>query len=237
MPQALAVGAQLVLAARVEPFRVLGQGAQLVEAELRRCRVARQRLVRAPRGQELAPRLLGRPEIDAREGVEDASLVRGTGEPALLELAAHRDRGLGRRRDVLPGRAAAPRVRARAAVLEDAAGEHDALLAVGPELRQRPEGVVVEPVELCLDIRLLARGSDQRRVALGAEQQADRVREDRLPRPGLAGDRVQARRELELCLLDEDEVRDAQRAEHPPIVGRAPVGIIGRRWRRSGGRR
>src|SRR5207248_4558306 len=44
----------------------------------------------------------------------------------------------------------------------------------------------------------------------------DRLREDRLAGPGLARDRVQARPELEFGLADQDQVLDAQPAQHPP---------------------
>ncbi len=64
--------------------------------------------------------------------------------------------------------------------------------------------------ELGLDVGLAAGGADQRGLAAGAEQETDRVREDRLPRPGLPGDRVQAGVELELGLADQDEVLDAK---------------------------
>ena len=76
-----------------------------------------------------------------------------------------------------------------------------------------------DAVELCLDVRLLAGGADQRRVAARPEQQPDRVREDRLAGSRLAGDRVQAAVELDLGLLNEDEVRDPQRPEHAAMVG------------------
>ncbi len=49
-----------------------------------------------------------------------------------------------------------------------------------------------------------------RQVLFRAEQQPDCLREDRLPRTGLTGDRIQPRRQVELGLADEDEVLDAQ---------------------------
>src|SRR5581483_1510545 len=51
-------------------------------------------------------------------------------------------------------------------------------------------------------------------VAAGAEQQADRLREDRLAGARLAGDRVQARGEAQLRVADEDEILDAEAAQH-----------------------
>ena len=50
----------------------------------------------------------------------------------------------------------------------------------------------------------------ERGVALRAEQEPDRLREDRLPGAGLAGERDEPRAELEVRLADEDEVLDPQ---------------------------
>ena len=81
--------------------------------------------------------------------------------------------------------------------------------------------------ELGLDVGLLAGRADERLVALRAEQETDRLREDRLARTGLAGDRVQPGRELELGLPDEHEVLDSESTKHGVIVERAPDGEEG----------
>src|SRR5206468_3634542 len=82
----------------------------------------------------------------------------------------------------------------------------------------------VREVELGLDVCLLAAGSDQRRIASRAQEQADRLREDRLSSAGLAGDGIEPRSELELGLADQDQVLDAQAAQHPPD-GTCAVGV------------
>src|SRR5207248_4143002 len=129
VPQQLALAAQRVLQTRLEPFGRLDQGVQLVEAGALARGVAGELLVPAPRGGELAPRApqLGPAAqlIVAGEGVEDVELVRRPGKAPLLELSRHRDEALRRRRDVLARGGAAPRVRARAPVREDAAREDD----------------------------------------------------------------------------------------------------------------
>ena len=156
----------------------------------------------------------------ATEGVEDVELVRRPREPPLLELAGHRDQPLGDRRNVIARRGAPPGVGPCSAVGEDSAREDETLLALRPELREHVEGFLlqepVREVELGLDICLLAAGSDQRRIASRAQEQADRLREDRLSGPGLAGDGVEPRSELELGLADQDQVLDAQAAQHAP---------------------
>ncbi len=198
----LALLAKLGFRRRVDPGRVLGERAQQRDALPRLRGVADQLLVSAPRGQELPPRpakhRTPRKLLLAAEGVEDVELVRRPSEASLLELAGHRDQALRQRRDVLSRRGPPPGVRTRPSVCEHAARDHDPLLVLGPELRDRLEAVLFEQVGRCvqlrLDVRLLALGADQRRVAPGAEQEADRLRQDRLAGPRLAGDRVQPRR-------------------------------------------
>ena len=223
MPEPLALGAELVLASearsrrcprraraarRAAPARRRRRGSS---SSWRRRAAASSRQA-CPRGAAAAQLLL------AGEGVEHVELVRGPREPPLLELAGHRDQPLGRGGHVLAGGAAAPRVGAGAAVGEDPAREHEPLLAVRPQLGERLEPVLVEQavrkVELGLDVRLGRAGADRPGVALRAEQQPDRLGEDRLPRAGLAGDRVQPGRELELRLADQDQVLDPQPPEH-----------------------
>ena len=84
----------------------------------------------------------------------------------------------------------------------------------GLELEQRQDVVLLERagrrLELGLDVRIGALRAHERGVPTRSEQQPDGLREDRLPRAGLTGDRVQTRSELELGLADEDEVLDAK---------------------------
>jgi hypothetical protein len=140
----------------------------------------------------------------------------------LLELPRHRDQPLADGGHVLPRRAATPRIRPRAAVREDAPREHEAFLSLGPKLRQRREVVFVEQpvgqVELCLHVCLVAGRPNEGRIAARPEQEPDRLRENRLTRARLAGDRVQAGGELEVRLANEHEVVDAQAPEHEAIV-------------------
>ena len=89
------------------------------------------------------------------------------------------------------------------------------VLVLGPQL-----GELVEPrrpgrSSSASTYASVAAGPTNESSPFVAEQQADRLREDRLARAGLAGDRVQPGRELELGLADEDEVLDAQSAQHP----------------------
>ena len=154
----------------------------------------------------------------SREGVEDVELVRGPRETPLLELSRHRDQPLGRRGKVFACDRASPCVCTGAAVGEDPPRERQARLVLRLQVGERRDLAVVEEafgyLQLGLDVRLASCGPDRGRVALDAEQQPDRLREDRLARPGLAAEDVQTGNELELGLANEDEVLDPEAAQH-----------------------
>ena len=216
MPEPLALGAQLLLPARLHAVGVLDERAELVEPRFRERSVLGELLVPPPRRHQLAPRRarLRAPLqlLVAAEAVEHLELVRGTREPPLLELAGHGDDALDRGGHVLAGGRPPPRVRARAPVAEHPPRDEQGVLVLGPEVGQLLE--LVRDVELGLDVGLRAGRPDERVVALRPEQEPDRLREDRLPRAGLAGDRIQAGSELEVRLPNEDEVLYAQPAQH-----------------------
>ena len=184
-------------------------------------------LVEPPRGGgERAPGVPGLAATHAlvgpHEGVEQVELVGRPREPPLRELAGEREQPVGRGHEVVAGDAATPRVRPGAPVGGDAPGDHEAGLVVGPKLPERLEPLLVEEplrdVELGLDVRLGAGGPDGGGVALRAEQQPDRLRDDRLARAGLARESDEPRSELEVRLADQDEVLDPQPSQHGEIV-------------------
>ena len=146
--------------------------------------------------------------------VEHVELVRGSRQPALLELAGHRKQALGRRGEVLACDRASPRIRARASVREDAASEDQAGLVLGRKRGECLQLLVVEEalgqVELRLHVRLPRASPDRGRVALRPEQEPERLGEDRLPGPGFARDRVQPLRRRKLGRSDQDEVLDVE---------------------------
>src|SRR5439155_12114353 len=188
-----AFGAKPFVVVRLHALRVLDQRLELGQPSLLGHSSCLELLVATPRRCELAPGsassraalLLG----VADERVENLELIRGSAKSPLLELPRHCDQPVRRAGHVLPGGASAPGVSAGPAVGEDAPGQHEALLVAGAELRQGFEAVLLEErrrqVELGLDVRLLALRADEARLALRAEQQADRLRQDRLAGPGL----------------------------------------------------
>ena len=172
------------------------------------------------RGDQRAPgcaRLASALELlRADEGVQHVELVRGPREPALLELARHRDQPLRRGGEILARDRPPPRVRPRAAVSEHAARQDEPRLVLRPQLRERLRTALVEEpvghVELRLDVRLARGRADRAGIALDAEQEPDRLGEDRLARPGLAAEDVEPGGQLELHLANEDEVLDPEAA-------------------------
>jgi hypothetical protein len=216
--QPLTLAPQIILGGGLQAVRVLDERAQLREARLRRGRVLCELVVAPAGGRELAPdaaQLGAAPLLlVAGERVEQVELVRRPRESALLELARHGDQPFGRGGHVLAGGAPAPGIGARSTVGEDTAREDEAVLVLGAQLGEGAQLVVVEEpgrrIELGLDVRLVAVRPDKRRVAAGAEQQPDRLGEDRLAGAGLAGDGVEPGTEGELGPADEDEVVDAQ---------------------------
>ncbi len=224
MAKPLPLGPQRVLPARLEAFRHLDERGQLGEPSFLGRGSAGQLVVPLPCGGELAPgdaRLPAAPELLlAAVRVEHVELVRGPGEPSLLELAGHRDQPLGCGRKVLARDCTAPGVGASSAVGEHAACEDEPRLILRCEIGETGELLVLEEslgeIELGLDICLSGGGADRPGVALRTEQQADRLGEDRLPRTGLAGDRRQPIRRRQLTLPHEDEVLDPQATKQRP---------------------
>ena len=148
------------------------------------------------------------------EGVEQVELVGRAREPPLRELPGERQQPVGGGHEVVAGDAATPGVRPGAPVGGDAPGDHEAGLVVGPKLPERLEPLLVEEplrhVQLGLDVRLGTGGADGGSVALRAEQEPDRLRDDRLARAGLARERDEPRSELEVRFADQDEVLDPE---------------------------
>src|SRR5262249_6305654 len=121
---------EVPLVGRGHAFGRVRESFQLRESERDRVRVAGELLVAAPRRDEVAPREAGLAPtcelLATAERIEHVELERRLGEPPLLELSRHRNEPLSCGRDVLARDGAAPCVRARATVAEDAAREDEA---------------------------------------------------------------------------------------------------------------
>src|SRR5262245_9760369 len=105
---------------------------------------------------------------------------------------------------------------ARDLALDD---EHPVRSRVPRLLQQRRSGALGLEVKHRLDGRAVGAGADEVGVGARAHDEEDRVDHDGLPRPGLAGDRVEAWAEGHGHRLDDREVLEAQTAR---LARRAP---------------
>ena len=124
---------------------------------------------------------------------------------------------------------ATPGIGARPSLGKDAPGQDETVLVLRPQLADGLEAVLFEqPIRRSSSASTYASaapGPTYRSVPPGAEQQADRLREDGLAGAGLARDRVQTRRECELRLADEDEVLDAEPRSIGPFSRDQPANV------------
>jgi hypothetical protein len=146
-------------------------------------------------------------------------LVRRPGQATLLELPGHGEEALDQGGQRLARHRATPRIGPRAPVCEDAASGNEPFLSGRAELGESLELRIVEhplgKIELRLDVCLLGSRPEIAGIAGRTEQESDGLREDRLARAGLPRDRVEARREGEVRLADEDEALDVEASQHP----------------------
>ena len=106
--------------------------------------------------------------------------------------------------------------------LTAAPGLEQALLAEARELqfsdpRAVPGGVTVQggwPEVWRANLALRGAGTDDVGTAAPAENQPQRIEQDRLARPGLAGQHVQPRVELQCQAVDDEKIADFETAQH-----------------------
>ncbi len=177
----------------------------------------------------------------AAEGVEDAALRVAVEQGLRLVLAVQVDEQPPDLGEHAGGhrRAVGPRPRAPAG--GDLALEHHRVLVDLDAALVEQAGQVVAPgdVERPLDRRPVGARADQVGARPLAEEQPERADDDRLPRPGLAREHVEAAGEREGERLDDREVLDPQFGEHRPILPRTtrPVAAARPRAGRAGRRR
>ena len=157
-------------------------------------------------------------QLGAGEAVEDLELGRGEHQLAVLVLAVEGEQPRAERPQ-LRGRGRAPADEGAGPPRgADPPAEHDLVGVVGKPLGDRRQLGVVEGSgrerEDALDPGLLGARADDLGTRAAAHQQVERVGEHGLSRPGLAGDRVQARLEAQLGALDQQQVLDPQLVQH-----------------------
>ena len=175
--------------------------------------------------------------VELGVGVEQVEVMTHIGQRVVLMLTADLEQlaaDLGQRSERgevrLDGHAAATRS-------PKLTLEHQALvLELEPELGQPRRELLADPAthgELRLDARGLVTFADQLGPTSTAAQQRERVDDDRLAGPGLAGQHVHARFEFEGHVVEECEAADAQVVEHDGLVTQRLA--TGQRLRALGG--
>src|SRR5690606_35684941 len=225
-PAALCVEARRLAVLEREPLELGGLKAQQLELRAP-LHVAAFRLLE-PRVCVLPCPVSGRdfarelPEPAVR--IEQRALVRALEQRLMRVLTVNIDEQ----------RADAPEVRERdrlivheglrAALGADDPPQRAALLVIEAELLEpRERGVTGRAFEQHADLGPLRAVTDDARVRPVAEREAERVDEDRLAGPGLAGDDGQAVAELDLDLVDHGEILDPDQAQHRTRSSAAPA--------------
>ncbi len=169
------------------------------------------------------PGQAGRPGrgLGAGEGVERPELRGRRHQPAVLALPGESQRGPRERRHGLARGRLPVDQRAGAPLGRHAPRDHDLALVVDQVAQGRGRVVVLQAVpeplgelQRGLHQGVLGAGPDRLRVGRRPGQQAQRLGQHGLPRPGLAGDRGQAGRRGQLGPLDHDQPPDLQRPDH-----------------------
>ncbi len=173
----------------------------------------------APRGPHGIPQ---RPERAI--GVEQVAVHARVQKAAVVLLSMQLHQRVGKAAQDVAGDAAVVDVGGLAAVGRDRAAEEQ-LLARGQAavLQHRAGGMGGAEVEGGRDLADIGAGADDVGAATPAEDEPERIEQDRLPRPGLSGQDVEAGAEVELQPVDDQDVADVEAAEHGLPVRSAAV--------------
>jgi hypothetical protein len=233
-------GVELVL---LEPDEVGALGAlAIVTAERGDLRVDRGQVVPGRRH-------LGHHRGLVGEGVEDRAVARRIDQPLVLMLAGQIDEPRAELGQPAGGRQRAVDVRPALAAAQDDPADHDlgaiaAAIIVGrqrqPSLgqdRAHPAAQVGRDLDDGLDRGLGGAGPRDVRRSAAAAQEVDRLDDERLAGPGLAGQDREARAELDRDVRQNGEVGDAEVAQHGLTLPRPPDTAQEFSYRDPGGER
>jgi len=149
-------------------------------------------------------------------------MVGGIEQPALLELALDLDEAVAELAQQPDARRLVIDKGAAAAVRTEQPAQYDCLaLAVEPGLAQnRMRRVVAADREFGRYDGLMRSGPHQPGLRPLAEREAQRIEQDRLAGPGLAGQYAKSRTQGEIETIDQNNVADGQAEQHcePQVV-------------------
>src|SRR5438128_5890391 len=162
--------------------------------------------------------------LGAAQAVEQLELGGGNRELAMLVLPVEANESGADLPHLAHGDRAPVQVRARAAIRAHPPGQHQLLGAWREPLADArlERRLTLLQSEDALHVRLLSARPHDARARATPQQQIERVSEHRLAGPGLAREHVQARRQAQLGLLYQQQVLDAQLAQHRAIPSSAP---------------
>ncbi|CAB4876509.1 unannotated protein [freshwater metagenome] len=149
------------------------------------------------------------------ERIEQLELRRGERQPPVLMLPVEREQQLGDLAQIGGGRRPATDQRTGSSLSADPPCE-DELLSVGRKTVAEQLAQLLRKIEDTLDVGLLRTGAHDSRASLASKQKVERVREDRLPSTGLAGQDVETGRKLHLGMLDQQQILNAKLVKHQP---------------------
>ncbi len=177
----------------------------------------RERGLLIPQAVQRRVRLRHRRALGLRVGecVEDVALGVGVEQRLGLVLAVEIHQQRAELAEHRGGGRAAVHPRPRAALGRDLA-PHDqpSVLEIEAEGFDPLAGDLVDPLERALDDGLRGAGTHAAAGGALAEQQRERIHQHGLPRPGLAGEDVEAGAEMEGDVGDGGEVADAELGDH-----------------------
>src|SRR4051794_8433782 len=168
----------------------------------------------------------------AGEAVERLELRAREGQLAVLVLPVEGEQARAQGLELRRGGGAAGQEGAGPATCGDTAADRYLRGALRQALGDLGQLRVVEQairkLEDSLHICLARPWPDDVRPGLPSHQQVEGVREDRLARPGLAGDRVQPGAEAQLGALNQEQVFDSELEEHRlPVLTKPGDGLRG----------
>jgi hypothetical protein len=169
---------------------------------------------------------------EAAEPVDERALRIRCGERLMRVLAVQRNEPLAERCELRERRGAAVDPGAAAAAGVQHAPQQQRVLATEVVLGQPgAHARRIVDVELGGELRALGTRPQLAQLEAVAEQEAERVEQDRLAGARLAGEHREAALELEVERLDDDEVADRQQAQHQAFRRRSGVSLQWSFWR------
>jgi hypothetical protein len=162
------------------------------------------------------------PVSTAREGIQQHPVAARVQQAAVVVLAMQFHQCVGQGAQHLGRHAAVIGPGAAAAVGGgDAAQDQGAILGRNPGLGQHGMGGVKGgQVEFGCHLALIGASADKVRPCAPAQHEAQRIQQDRLARPGFAGQHVQTRLQGQRQAVDDQKIADIQRAQHGPCPRR-----------------